>query len=248
VKRREEETDQRQKTLSPLAFGSLPKSNFISTPRPQSAVPNQWPRMPRALKGKSKQKSKQYRAPCGCGCGSTSPATIAAHGKVVTRKANINSLAIARSIARLTGSSTSRLVPTKHHSRRTANHFDPPVEDHVAGDHADEDAMDTDLLQASGCSNPSPPLTHVWASRASRREREDEDLVSEPGSPELSEEESEAGNERDPHPNEPEFLSDDEEPQVHAEISATEQLTAGFQVRATIAGMSCSTVISHCGN
>ena len=92
-------------------------------------------------------------------------------------------------------------------------------------------------MQASGSNDPSP-LTCVRADRTGRREREDEDLVPEPGSPEPSEDEDEAENDGNLDPDEPELLSDDEEPRVHVEIPATEQLTAGFQLRATRAGMS----------
>lgn len=95
--------------------------------------------------------------------------------------------------------------------------------------------MDVDHLQASGSGQPSTPLTRIWANRAGRREREDEDLVSEPGSPEPSggEEEDEDG---DMSADEPELLSDDEAPLVHVEISATDQLTADFQIRLAKAG------------
>ena len=95
---------------------------------------------------------------------------------------------------------------------------------------------------ASGSSSGESPsrLTQVWADRTSRREREDEDLVSEPGSPEPSEDEGEAEGDRSQDVDEPVFLSDDEgpSPPVHVEISAQDQLTADFQLRATKAGMS----------
>ena len=105
--------------------------------------------------------------------------------------------------------------------------------------------MEVDDLQASGSSDPPPLLTRVWAGRASRREREDEDLVSEPDSPESSEDEDEAENNGNLDPDEPEFLSDDEEPRIHVEISAAERLTAGFRLHAARAGMSLATVCFH---
>jgi len=96
--------------------------------------------------------------------------------------------------------------------------------------------MEVDHPQVGG--SGEPPLARIWAGRTNRREREDEDLVSEPGSPGLSsEDEDETGN-RNLGPDEPQFLSnDEEEPLVHVEISATEQLTANFQHGATRAGM-----------
>lgn len=205
--------------------------------------------MPRGLKEKTGAKGKQYRAPCSCTCGSTNPATIAAHGKVVAKRANINSLAIARSVTRLTSSSTSCLAPAEHRSHKKPSHPVPPTEDNITEDYVDEDQfdedpMEVDQLQASGSSNRSPPLTHVWASRTSRRECEDEDLVAEPGSPEPLEDEDETGNDENQDPDDPEFLSDNDELPVHAEISATEQLTTSFQVRATKAGMLLTTVIN----
>ena len=78
----------------------------------------------------------------------------------------------------------------------------------------------------------------------SRCKHEDEDLVAEPGSPEPSEDEDETGNDENQDPDDPEFLSDNNELPVHAEISATEQLTTSFQVCATKAGMLLTTVIN----
>jgi len=99
--------------------------------------------------------------------------------------------------------------------------------------------MDVDHQQESGSGEPSTPLTltHIWANRASRHEREDEDLVPDPGSPELTEDEDETEGSENLDPDEPEFLSDDEEPPTHVEISPMEQLTADFQLRAAEAGM-----------
>ena len=103
--------------------------------------------------------------------------------------------------------------------------------------------MDVDLPPASGPSSSGPPpLTRVWAGCASRHGREDEDLVSEPGSPELSEDGDEAENNREQNANDPEFLTDDEVSPTHVEISAREQLTADFQLRAARAGMSLITI------
>ena len=169
-----------------------------------------------------KVKKKQYRAPCLCGCPSKSPATIAAHGKLFAQRANIKSLSHARAVSGLANSSASR-----QKQRRSPR---------LAEEHAAEDQMEVDHLQASGSNDPSP-LTRIWAHRASRREREDEDLVSEPGSPEPSEDEDENEIDGNLDPDEPELLSDSEEPRIHAEISATEQLTAGFQLHAARAGV-----------
>jgi hypothetical protein len=97
--------------------------------------------------------------------------------------------------------------------------------------------MEVDHPQASGSGEPSSPLARVWANRAGRREREDEDLVSEPGSSSDNSDEEEAENNANPSPDEPGLLSDDEAPPVHVEISAAERLTAGFQLHAAKAGM-----------
>jgi hypothetical protein len=101
--------------------------------------------------------------------------------------------------------------------------------------------MEIDLVQGSGSREP---LTRMWPNRASRREREDEDLLDspEPSSPELSEDEDGRNNESD----EPEFTSDDERPLVHVEISATDRLTADFQAHAVKAGMSLTMVVIYC--
>jgi len=104
--------------------------------------------------------------------------------------------------------------------------------------------MEVDHPQAGG--SGEPPLARIWADRANRREREDEDLVSEPGSPELSSKDEDEMENRNLGPDEPQFLSDDEEaPLVHVEISATEQLTADFQHHAARAGMSLAPVVAH---
>jgi hypothetical protein len=184
-------------------------------------------------KKKTKSKTKQYRAPCLCGCQSRCPATIAAHGKVVARGANKNALAIARSTFRLTDSKTSGLVPAIHPPRRRQERSAQTNEGYTT-----EGPMEVDLPQASQSGEPSPPLAHIWADRTSRHEREDEDLVSEPGSPEPSGDEDKTWSDRDLGPDEPKFLSDDEGPDAHMEISATEQLTGDFQLRSTRAGTS----------
>jgi hypothetical protein len=80
--------------------------------------------------------------------------------------------------------------------------------------------------------------------RASRREREDEDLLSEPGSPEQSEDEDELESSGNLDPDEPVFLSDDEEQLVHTEIPAREQLNAHFQLHAAGAGNSLHCLFS----
>lgn len=107
--------------------------------------------------------------------------------------------------------------------------------------------FEVDHLPTSGpSSNELPsPLTHVWASRTNRREREDEDLVSDPGSPEPSEDENETDNDGRVGADEPKFLTDDEEPPVHVEISAGDQLTTGFQLHAARAGMPRAATALH---
>ena len=98
--------------------------------------------------------------------------------------------------------------------------------------------MNIDHPQGSGSGNPPLPLTCVWANRPDRHEREDEDLVPEPASPEPSETEDGAKEDENLDPDEPVFLSDDEEPPIaHIEISAREQLKSDFQLRAAKAGM-----------
>jgi len=111
--------------------------------------------------------------------------------------------------------------------------------------------MDVDHQQGGGSGEPSTPLACIWANRASRHEREDEDLVSDPGSPELTEDEDEAEGCKTLDPDEPEFLSDDEAPPTHVEISVMEQLTADFQLRAAKAGMLLLLLFlssTHCSN
>ena len=193
--------------------------------------------MVRKPKAGAKSKTKKYRAPCGCGCGSTSSSTISAHRKEAEQRARIESLSVARSVSGLAGSSTYQPTPAKHPSlRRKRGCSTPPANDDGAPDH--EDAMEVDHPQAGGSGDP--PLARIWADRASRREREDEDLLSEPGSPEISSEDEDEIGSGNLDPDEPVFLSDDEDtdPLVHVEISATEQLTADFQYRAAKAGMS----------
>jgi hypothetical protein len=94
----------------------------------------------------------------------------------------------------------------------------------------------SDHPQVSGSGEPSTPLACVWANRTSRHEREDEDLVSEPGSPGPSGDEEEPEDDGDLSADELELLSDDEAPLVHVEISAVEQLTADFQIHSAKAG------------
>jgi len=110
----------------------------------------------------------------------------------------------------------------------------------TAPDH--EGTMEVDLPQEGGSGEP---LARIWADRTSRRKCEDEDLLSEPGSPELSsEDENETKNGNLDH-DEPVFLSDDEDPDppVHVEISVTEQLTTDSQYCAAKAGMSPIVVV-----
>lgn len=103
--------------------------------------------------------------------------------------------------------------------------------------------MQIDDLLSHGCDSPEPsasshvdPLIHVGADRAGWQGREDEDLVPEPGSPMLSEDEDESEDGGLDYA-EPEFVSDDEGPPVRVEIPARAQLTADFQLRAAKAGM-----------
>jgi len=149
------------------------------------------------------------------------------------KRTNLDSLSVARSVSGLVGSSTSHL------SHRKPRGSLQPVEDYIP-----EDAMEVDppLASGSGSSGP-PPLARVWASHASRHGREDEDLVSEPGSPEPSEDEDEVGDNRKQGTDDQELLSDDEESQIHVEISAREQLTADFQLCAMKASMSLVAII-----
>ena len=142
----------------------------------------------------------------------------------------MNSLAVARSVSGLAAGPSSRSVPARRLSHREPRY--QPV-----GNYATEDPMEVDHPQASGSGEPSTPLARVWANRASRREREDEDLVSEPGSPGPSGDEEEPEGDGDPSADELELLSDDEAPLVHIEISAAEQLTADFQIHSAKAGM-----------
>ena len=186
---------------------------------------------------KAKLAPKSYRTPCLCGCESTVPKTIAAHQKLLSKRANVNSLGLARAAARLTG--TPRLVPTKHSSHRKPQESTNPPEDYPP-----EDPMEVDNPQANGYDLAGPstlahldPLTRVWTDRAGRREREDEDLVSEPNSPVASEDEDETGDDEDLDHEEPDFTSDDEGPPAHIEIPAGEQITADFQLHAAKAGM-----------
>jgi len=190
------------------------------------------------LKSKLKPKTKQSHAACLCGCGSKSSSTIATHRKQIARRTNLDSLNVARSVSGLTRPSTSHPIYSKHLSRQRPSDSVQPIEDY-----APEDPMDVDLPPASGpSSSRPPPLTHVWAGRASRHGREDEDLVSEPGSPESSEDEDEAENNGKQKTDDPELLTDDEASPTHVEISAREQLTADFQLRAAQAGMSLITI------
>ena len=186
------------------------------------------------LKSKLKPKQKQSHTPCLCGCGSKLSSTIAAHRKQIMKKTNLDSLSITRSVSQLAGSSAARPIHSKHLSHQKPRDFVQPVEDN-----APEDPMAVDPPPASGSSSGGPPpLTRVWAGHASQCGREDEDLVSEPGLPESSADEDEAENNGRQDTGDPELLTDDDEPPVHVEISAREQLTADFQLRATRASMS----------
>ena len=202
-----------------------------SSPSPPTfPTPNRRPHMVNTLAAKVKAKSAKYRAPCLCGCGSKSPSTIAAHGKAIMKAAKMKALSAARSVSSPATSSAHHSAPTKHRKSR-----------HPTGlpeNHAPEDPMEVDLPQGSGSGEPLNPLVRIWVNRAGRREREDEDLVSDPGSPELSDNDDEAEGNGNADPDEPEFLTDDEGPPIHVQISATEQLSADFQLHAAKAGMS----------
>ena len=186
----------------------------------------------------SKLKWKQFRTRCVCGCRATSPSTIAAHRKALKRerklldkKAKLHSLASARRAIK------------KRHSRRAPADPVPPAEPDST--YAAEDPMDVDPAEnVSDLSGPSSLLARVWVGRANRRGREDEDLIPEPGSPELSEDED-AEDRGGGDVDEAELSTDDETAPddgdkgapTHVDISARDQLTADFQLHAARAGM-----------
>ena len=183
----------------------------------------------------SKPKSKQYRAPCLCGCDSTSPTTIAAHGKMLRRRAKLRLSGSAQFVPSHDNSSTSHILIPPSHRNLTS-----PVQPEGDTSYSIEDPMDMDPpANESGPSTSSSSLACVWADRAGRPGREDEDLVPEPGSPELSEDEGGAEGEGS---DECEFLTDEEETldsnisAVHVEISPEGLLTTDFQLCATRAG------------
>src|ERR1700679_3373411 len=154
--------------------------------------------MPSGARAIPKPKHGQYRAPCLCGCKSKSPTSIAAHGKAIARRGKIDSLALARSACHRTSPLTFQPAPT------TQNFYLEPG--NVART-AEDPGIEVDLPQASGFRDLSPPLTRVWADRASRREREDEDLVPEPDPSESSEDEDKVENGGNLEPDE--HLSDE---------------------------------------
>ena len=181
----------------------------------------------------SKLKSKQYRAPCLCGCDSTLPTTIAAHGKMLRRRAKLRLLGSAQFVPSHDNSSTSHiLIPPLHRN------LTPPVQPEGDTSYSIEDPMDMDPpANESGPSTSSSSLARVWADRAGRPGHEDEDLVPEPGSPELSEDEGGAEGEGS---DEREFLTDEEET-LDSNISAVHVapeglLTTDFRLCATRAG------------
>ena len=212
----------------PACSRSLSRLDIVKSPNRSPLTPTshiQQPcNMPNGPRGKTAK--KQYRAPCLCGCGSRCPATIAAHGKALMKKRKLDALAHARSC--LTGLSRQNPGPSSQNIEDYTIEY-PPVEGTTA-----EHMMVVDPPP----DDPSPPLTHVWTNRAGRHEREDEDLVPEPDLPGSSEDEDEPENGEDPEEDEPNLISDDDEPpMIHAEIPATEQLTAEFQARAAKASM-----------
>jgi hypothetical protein len=186
------------------------------------------------------RKSKQSRAPCLCGCHSKSSSTIAAHRQYVGKQAKFDLLNTARFISGHPGPTALHPVSSKCLSRQKRASPIQPTEDAAQ---AAEDPMDIDPpVDGPGPSKLLSPLTHVWADRADRRGREDEDLLPEPGPPELSEDED-SGNEEGRDADEADFLTDDEvtardgDAPVHVEITARDQLTAEFQLHAARAGM-----------
>ena len=166
------------------------------------------------------------------------------------RKAKLNSLRSARSISGRSNLPASRLTLLKCRS-----HKKPPPDPLQHAKDATEDPMDVDLPENGSGPGPtvsSPPLTRVWADRANRHGREDEDLVPEPDSPQLSEDEEEAEDEGRGDVEEPEFLTDDERTSgsaegtlVHVEISTRDQLNADFQLHAARAGVFLNTAASR---
>lgn len=188
----------------------------------------------------TQSKSRQSRAPCLCGCKATSPTTIAAHRKALERRARLDSLSSARFVSNHPQLSASCLISSKHLSQRQPT---DPVQSAEEATCATDDLMDVDP-PASGPrpSETSSTLARVWANRAKRPEREDEDLLSEPGSPEPSENGEDVESEGRGNIDEHEFLSDDEGTYrdegtpVHAEISVRSQLTTNIQLHAARAG------------
>lgn len=205
------------------------------------------PAMFNTLKSKLQKKSKQPRAPCLCGCGATSPTTISHHRKKLEKKARLTSLNVARLVSGNPTPSTSRSLPSTHLSHQEAQ--DQAVRPMDDTSPAAEDQMDIDQssVDRSHPGGPSSNLRHVWAGRTSRRERQDEDLISEPGSPEPSEDEGE--NDATDHGGgsvtDTDFFTDDEteptanceNPPAHVEISARDQLTTDFRLHAARAGV-----------
>src|ERR1700743_1297752 len=102
----------------------------------------------------SKPKSKQYRAPCLCGCDSTSPTTIAAHGKMLRRRAKLRLLGNAQFVPSHDNSSTSHiLIPPSHRN------LTPPVQPEGDTSYSIEDPMDIDPpANESGSSTSSSSL------------------------------------------------------------------------------------------
>jgi len=192
-------------------------------------------------KSKLHPKSKQTRAPCLCGCGATSPSTIAAHRKEFAREAKIRSLNTARAAV----PTVSLVTPRRRSGQEPAVPL--PSAPTGEGEHENvgpstEDLMDVDpdpprLHEPSEIPRSRSPINRVWTSRVDRPGREDEDLVSDPGSPEVSEDEDgEDGEMRSGE--EPAFLTDDEDQGVaRVEISARDRLTANYQLSAARAGM-----------
>lgn len=171
--------------------------------------------------------SKQKRSRCLCGCPATSPSTISAHAKNLRQEARLTILHAARAVAGntpLTGlTSTSSRPPPKEHHRTTDSDENT--------DNATDNLMDVDLNPGQ----PSFSLNQVWSNRASRPEREDEDLFPGPGSPDQSEDDGNGEN-----LDEPTYLSDDDLPPPkptpsHIEIPIWDRLTATRQLDAASA-------------
>ena len=184
----------------------------------------------------NKRKSKQTRAPCLCGCSATSSSTIAAHQKEFAKKAKLRSLKVAHAAIPAVPSVASRRHSHQEQAVSTGEG------DQGGADHGVEDLMEVDPPVHEPPRIPSSGINRVWAGRPNQPGREDEDLVSEPGSPEVSEDEDTQDGEMGDG-DELGYLTDDDEC-AHVEISARDRLTANYQLSAARAG-TFSTIFAH---